>query len=136
MCQKVNHVRIFLMCTKPSYVPWDPREHISKLMTYTERVVSSVRSKIISMTWVCKCPKTYVHIFFITPVYPCMIGTKRSGHQSWIRSSPGYSIYISTQLYGAKQSMYFYYLLMYNLYVNVVQVCTRGIDNYDFVNLE
>ena len=52
------------------------------------------------------------------------------------RSSPGYFIYISTQLYGAKQSMYFYYLVMYNLYVNVVQVGTRGIGNYDFVNLE
>ena len=49
-CQKVNHVRIFLKCPKPGYVPWDPRARISKLMTYTERMVSSVRSKIISMT--------------------------------------------------------------------------------------
>ena len=57
-----------------------------------------------------------------------MLGTKRS--------SPGYFIYISIQLYVSKQSMYFYYLVMYNLYVNVVQVGTRGIENYDFVNLE
>ena len=55
-----------------------------------------------------------------------MLGTKRS--------NPGYFIYISTQLYGAKQSMYFYYLVMYNLYVNVVQVGTRGIENYNFGN--
>ena len=57
-----------------------------------------------------------------------MLGTKRS--------NPGYFIYICTQLYGAKQSMYFYYLVMYNLYVNIVQISTRGIENYDFVNLE
>ena len=57
-----------------------------------------------------------------------MLGTKRS--------SPGYFIYISTQLYGSKESMYFYYLVMYNLYVNVVQVDTRGIENCNFVNLE
>ena len=63
----------------------------------------------------------YAIFFFITSVYPHMLGTTRS--------SPGYFIYISTQLYGAKQSMY-------NLYVNVVQVGTRGIENYDFVNLE
>ena len=56
-----------------------------------------------------------------------MLGTKRNSH--------GYFIFISTQLYGAKQSMYFYYLGMYNLYVNIVQVGTRGIENYDFVNL-
>ena len=57
-----------------------------------------------------------------------MLGTKRNSH--------GYFIFISTQLYGAKQSMYFYYLLMYNLYVNKVQVGIMGIENYDFVNLE